>query len=238
MTLFLSCEHGGNKIPVSYRHLFTQAGTALETHRGFDRGALELFQALEATGVYFALASQTSRLLVDLNRSLYRRSLFSEYSKVLDIAEKERVLNDHYYPFRRAFYNEAKKVVEGGDTIFHVSVHAFTPVLNGIERRADIGLLYNPSHGSEKEVAKSWKQALQSVFPGFIIRFNYPYLGKTDGHVAPLRKAFGSRYSGIELELNSKHAGNQAVIEGIVLTYQKLIHDETSHEEPLLTQEN
>jgi predicted N-formylglutamate amidohydrolase len=228
MKLFLSCEHGGNEIPAHYRHLFTQAEAVLETHRGFDRGALALYQALEATGVHFALASQTTRLLVDLNRSLFRRSLFSEYTKILNIHEKEKVLNDHYYPFRNAFFNEAKRVVAGGDTLFHVSVHAFTPVLNGIERRADIGLLYNPAHGSEKAVAKSWKQALQTVFPDFIIRFNYPYLGKTDGHVAPLRKAFGNRYSGIELELNSKHAGNLAVINGIVLTYQKLIHDEFS----------
>lgn len=220
--LFLSCEHGGNQIPPIYQHLFRNAGNLLNTHRGFDNGALELYNALKNKGVYFSIFSETSRLLVDLNRSLHRRSLFSEFTKKLDSSVKTEILNNYYYPFRDAFFNEAKNVVEKNDNIFHVSVHAFTPVLNGVVRKADIGLLYNPAHGFEKRIAIMWKMELEKAFPDFVIRYNYPYLGKTDGHVAPLRKAFGSRYAGLEFELNSKHAGNMEVINGIVLTYKKI----------------
>ncbi len=220
--LFLSCEHGGNQIPSLYQHHFRNAGDLLNTHRGFDNGALELFNELKSTGVHFSIYSETSRLLVDLNRSLHKRSLFSEFTKTLDKSIKTEILNSYYFPFRNAFLSEAKKVVENNDCIFHVSVHAFTPVLNGVVRKADIGLLYNPAHGIEKSIAVKWKSELEKVFPGFVIRFNYPYLGKTDGHVAPLRKAFGNRYLGLEFELNSKHAGNFEVIKGIVLTYKKI----------------
>lgn len=225
MKLFLSCEHGGNHVPNEYQHLFINVNNILKTHRGYDKGALELYNALNKCGVHFSIFSETTRLLVDINRSLHRRTLFSEYSKHLSADVKKEVLNHYYYPFRNSFFEEALRVVDGGEDIFHVSVHAFTPVLNGIERRADIGLLYNPSHGIERKLAIIWKKELQKVFPNFVIRYNYPYLGKTDGHVAPLRRALGKNYAGIEFELNSKHSGNIKVIGGIVLTYKKIIED-------------
>lgn len=225
MKLFLSCEHGGNQVPEAYQYLFFNAEEVLKTHRGFDDGALGLFNALKLTGIDFSISNETTRLLVDLNRSLHRRSLFSEFSNTLSKKKKKEVLDEYYFPFRNSFFEEALKTVNGCEDIFHVSVHAFTPELNGVVRDADIGLLYNPSHGIEKKMAMLWKEELKKVFPQFVIRYNYPYLGKTDGHVAPLRKFFGKHYAGIEFELNSKHAGNIQVIDGIVLTYRNIVKD-------------
>ena len=38
--LLLTCEHGGNRIPPRYRTLFQGHRRLLESHRGYDRGAL------------------------------------------------------------------------------------------------------------------------------------------------------------------------------------------------------
>ena len=37
--LVLSCEHAHNRVPARYRHLFD--AELLESHRGYDLGALE-----------------------------------------------------------------------------------------------------------------------------------------------------------------------------------------------------
>lgn len=222
MKFFLSCEHGGNQIPKEYVSLFKDADTLLASHRGWDPGALDLFRAMHSENTSFSIYSETSRLLVDLNRSLHRRSLFSELTKGLSKEEKTQILNEYYHPFRNAFGQAAEDVVSKGDKIFHVSVHSFTPELNGVVRTADIGLLYHPAHNDEKQWAKRWKSELEKEFPNFRIRFNYPYLGKTDGHVANLRKRFGNSYSGIELEMNNKYANDPVVIKNIAKSYHRI----------------
>ena len=88
MKLVLTCEHGGNQVPQAYRHLFRGAQDMLNSHRGWDPGALDLYEALlpQADAGWSATVT---RLLVELNR---RRAseLFSEYSRVLGPAERSR----------------------------------------------------------------------------------------------------------------------------------------------------
>ncbi|GAO28668.1 N-formylglutamate amidohydrolase [Geofilum rubicundum] len=221
--LFLSCEHGGHQLPPHYQHLFVGSREVLESHRGWDIGALPLFHALNRLPVHFSLYSEVSRLLVDLNRSLHKRSLFSDYTKGLSDEMKRKILNEFYFPFRSTFAKKVEEVVDNKHEVFHVSVHSFTPILNGEVRNADIGLLFNPSHAREKEMALKWKAVLNEKCPYLKVRFNYPYLGKTDGHVAPLRQIFGKAYSGIELEMNNKHAEKVKVMNDILLSYRILI---------------
>ena len=224
MKLFLSCEHGGNNVPPNYMDLFKDAGEMLNTHRGFDKGALPLFKILaELEEIEFSIYSETTRLLVDLNRSLFRPTLFSEFTKGLDENRRKEILKHYYFPYRNAFHEQITKVINGGDSVFHLSIHAFTPEIDGIVRNADIGLLFDPAHGIEKKVAVVWRRILQEIFPSLVIRFNYPFMGKPDGHVAPLRREFGRKYIGFEFELNSKYAGNQEIYNGIVISFNKLI---------------
>ena len=87
--------------------------------------------------------------------------------------------------------------------MFHLSVHSFTPVMEGVERDADIGILYDPSRPLAVRWAAAWESALQSLAPAWRVRHNYPYLGTDDGHTTELRAVFGpDSYVGIELEIN------------------------------------
>lgn len=200
MKLVLTCEHGGNRVPPAYRHLFRGAQDALKSHRGWDPGALDLYEALlpQADAGWYATVT---RLLVELNRSPGHPKLFSEYSRVLGPAEREQVLATHYRPFREAVANEIGGLIKAGHPVLHVSVHSFTPVLDGKYRDFEVGLLYDPGHGRERVIALAWKDRLQQLSPAWRIRMNQPYQGTSDGHTKALRARFGERYAGIELEV-------------------------------------
>ncbi|WP_026475524.1 N-formylglutamate amidohydrolase [Alkaliflexus imshenetskii] len=225
MKFFLSCEHGGCHIPEKYALLFKDAEHVLSSHRGWDPGALKLFRMMDSAYTHHSAYNEVSRLLIELNRSLHHRQLFSTYTASISDSLKDEIVRQYYLPYRNAFSDAVGSVVQNNEMVFHVSVHSFTPVLNDVTRNADIGLLYDPRHGMEKEIAKQWKQILVSTIPGIRVRFNYPYSGKADGHVVALRKTFGNLYSGIELEMNNAFSENVEVMRLISHSYSVLCED-------------
>lgn len=207
----MTCEHAGNFIPPEYQQKFANHKDLLNSHRGYDPGAYDLFQELLPLSDFHEFQS-VSRLVVELNRSLHHPQLFSEISKRLSSAEKENILQEYYYPYRNKVTRQIERYITAGESVFHLSVHSFTPVLSGEERRADIGLLYDPSRVQEKKICHSIKEHLQALKPELRIRFNYPYLGKADGFTTFLRDRFPSNYSGIELEVNQKFVEHNKMI--------------------------
>lgn len=220
----LSCEHGGNNIPDKYIYLFKNRKDILNSHRGYDIGALGLFKVLDSLPISFSGYSADSRLLVDLNRSIHRRTLFSELTKHLCRSEKDEILADYYYAYRKPFAKKIEELIMKKHKVYHISIHSFTPQLNGLIRNADLGILYHPGRPSEKDFAKKWKRQLYKVLPNYKVRFNYPYLGKPDGHVAYFRKIYADdQYVGIELELNQKHANQIPIYESIKKSLSAII---------------
>lgn len=203
MKLILTCEHAGNEVPQCYKYLFSEAGEVLETHRGYDPGALDLFVQLKELA-FFSSFQKVSRLLVENNRSLHHPQLFSEFTEKLTSEEKNEILENYYFPHRDLVEQKIAKVIAGGEEVIHVSVHTFTPQLNGEVRRADIGFLYDPSRKREKTTCINWRKKLQKQDLLLKLRFNFPYLGKSDGFTSHLRTKFPQNYMGIELEVNQK----------------------------------
>lgn len=203
MKLLFTCEHASNVIPEEYRNLFKGATKILNTHRGYDPGALDLFKELQKMADFSSTYS-ISRLLVEVNRSIGHPDLFSEFTKGLSSAEKNTIINTWYNPYRKKVEDQIKKHLESGEKVLHLSVHSFTPNLNGEIRNADIGLLYDPSRKDEKLFCKDLKSNLSLEDASLKIRFNYPYLGKADGFTTYLRRKFPKQYSGVELEVNQK----------------------------------
>jgi predicted N-formylglutamate amidohydrolase len=202
----VSCEHGGNTVPRRYAQLFTSAGRALASHRGYDAGALDLAGRLARRLDAPLVASRTTRLLVELNRSPHHPRLFSEFSQSLDFVERARVLERYYVPFRTELEGRIARRVRGGRQVVHLSVHSFTPRLRGVVRTADVGLLYDPARRLEVSFCKAIQLKIRAVRPRIVVRRNYPYRGNTDGLTTYLRSRFPpSAYLGIELEVNLKH---------------------------------
>lgn len=205
--LLITCEHGGNQVPSAYADCFSssQAKEILKTHRGWDPGTLELASMLRDRFNAPMYQSETTRLLVDLNRSLRRRTLFSEFTKPLSKESKNKILETYYHPHRNAITHWVGDKLKQGFQIVHIACHSFTPVLNGVVRQTDIGFLYDPSWTWEVQLCSDWKKRINERAPQFRVRFNYPYLGKNDGLTTHLRKSFPkSKYAGIELEVNQK----------------------------------
>lgn len=202
-----TCEHGGNLVPLRYAGLFESAAAraALLDHRGCDAGALAVARELAARFVAPLHASTVTRLLVDLNRSPHNRALYSEFSGRLDQAARREVLAEHYYPYRSRISATLHRTIEEHGSVVHVAVHSFVPVFDGKVRRADVGLLYDPSRPDELALCRAWQKALEATAPTLGTRRNYPYLGKADGLTTWLRKSFDAdRYAGVELELNQR----------------------------------
>jgi predicted N-formylglutamate amidohydrolase len=206
LKLIITCEHGGNRIPAAWWPAFKKHRAVLESHRGYDPGALALARdfakAFDAELVY----STTSRLLVELNRSPHHRQVFSEFTRELPPEERERLMNRYYWPYRNWVESQVSGAAAAGEDAVHISSHSFTPRLAGVERRADIGVLYDPSRERERELCDAWRRALRERDPSLTVRRNYPYRGSADGLTTHLRRLHaGGRYAGIEIEVNQKH---------------------------------
>ncbi|AUC80662.1 N-formylglutamate amidohydrolase [Lacinutrix sp. Bg11-31] len=202
MKLVLTCEHGGNDIPETYKKHFKNKAV-LKTHRGYDLGALDLFQNLEPLSnvSYF---STTSRLLIELNRSLHHNQLFSEFTKIASKTEKSEIIETYYFPYRSLVEKNIKNYIDNGDVVLHLSIHSFTSQLNNKTRNCDIGLLFDSTKKPEQAFCKKLKTELLKEGSNLNVRFNYPYLGKNDGFTTYLRTKFTKHYLGIEIEMNQK----------------------------------
>ncbi len=209
-TLLLTCEHAGNRIPRVYTRLFRGASKLLESHRGWDPGALVLARRLSRALDRPLLAVNWSRLFVEANRSPSNPRIWSRFTKDLPKAERERILERWWRPHRHAVEDAVAAGVARGGRVLHVAVHSFTPALDGEVRNAEVGLLYDSRRKREATVCRRWAAILRELDPGLRIRFNYPYSGAADGLTTWLRKRHAqARYVGIELEINQALVGSK-----------------------------
>ena len=202
--LLFTCEHGGNRVPRRWAWLFEKHRTLLDSHRGWDPGALTLARALSKAMAAPLVVSTTSRLLVDLNRSEHHRAVFSSITLALPDAERERILEEFYRPYRDRVEQLVAGAISRGRVV-HVSAHSFVPVLNGVTRRADVALLYDPSRKPEKAFCDGWLADLKVELPTLALRRNSPYRGYTDGLTTTLRRRHAAKdYIGVEIEMNQR----------------------------------
>lgn len=232
LQLILTCEHAGNRVPERYQQLFAsrQARAALASHRGWDIGARELARTMaklcrvhKQEGLHEVLCT---RLLIETNRSLHHRRLFSEFAQPLDEADRNALIETVYLPHRQKVERLIGGVLARRNRALHVGVHTFTPIFDGEHRRADVALLYDPASALEKRIADAWLKLLAPS--GLLLRRNYPYRGVSDGFTTSLRKRFGcSRYAGIELEVNQRFAppaGDRRVWKSIMRLLGESLH--------------
>jgi predicted N-formylglutamate amidohydrolase len=236
LALVVSCEHGGNDVPAAYRRLFTGPATqaALHSHRGWDRGSLQI-------GRWFArrlqaplIVSTTTRLLVEPNRSIGHRRIFSEWTQSLPDEQKQSLLDHYYHPHREKVVAAITAAHADAGSVLHLSMHTFTPVFDGVTRTTDVGLLFDPARSPEADLCRQWQQQLRRHLPDLTIHRNRPYRGTSDGLTTALRRQFPpERYLGIELEVNQRFfaadvptLSTRTLLEGLVTSLQQLLSSE------------
>lgn len=200
----ISCEHGGHKIPADFQAAYSGYGEVLKSHRGWDKGALECAKFIAERSHYPLYYSKTCRLLIELNRSLAHPQLFSEISAKFSAGVKQALIDDYYLPYRDELENKIAGYIDKGHQVIHLSIHSFTPILNGEIRKTEIGLLFDPVNQMETKFAEKWKKSIEKEIDIWRVKFNYPYLGTDDGLTSYFRDVFPVGYAGIELEINTK----------------------------------
>ncbi len=201
----LTCEHAGNRIPREHAAHFAsaQAKAALQSHRGWDPGALPLGKLMSKRLGVPLLSTPWSRLLVEANRSAHRPKVWSDFTADLPPTEHERVLAKYWRPHREEVEAAIREAISKHGSVVHVAVHSFTPELHGEVRNADVAFLYDTKRRPEGDLARRWGKRFGEVLPDVRVRYNYPYRGDTDGLPFALRKQHGAaRFRGYELEVN------------------------------------
>ena len=199
--LVLTCEHATCAVPVEYDDLGLD-DEQLREHIGWDVGASALTEALAQRLAAPAVQSGVSRLLIDCNRDLADPDLIVSEShgvqvpgnQFIDAAEREWRIRDFYEPYHDAIDD----VLATRQDALLLSVHSFTPILNGRERRFDAGVLFD----SFVAEAEDFGAGLASA--GLKVRYNQPYSG-LDGLIFSARThgmQHGLRY--LELEVNNR----------------------------------
>lgn len=175
----------------------------LDSHRGYDPGALLMARSLAAAFNAPLVTSSISRLVVDLNRSIGHPRLFSAATRSLPATLRTKIVELHYRPHRDQVGLLVGQSVARGRRVIHISSHSFTPELDGKVRTADVGSLYHPARSGEVRLCARWKASLAALAPALRVRRNYPYAGKGDGLTSHLRRRYPpGACVGIELEIN------------------------------------
>ncbi len=222
--LIVTCEHAGNEVPEEYRGLFLGHQEILASHRGWDPGAWPLASALAKRLNAPLFGCLTSRLLIEANRSIDHEQLFSEFTSRLPSHEKEKLIQHIYKPYREGVQSTIETTSK---PLVHLSIHSFTPIWNNLERKTDIGILFDPDRNSELEFSQKLQEQVQIQLPAFQIHFNEPYKGTDDGVTTWLRKKYNaSDYIGIEIEVNQKYVSNPLRIEEALVNSIKVIMEE------------
>jgi predicted N-formylglutamate amidohydrolase len=204
----ISVEHASNRIPAPYNNLGLTR-RQLDSHIAWDPGAKAIARACAKALGRACHEGRYSRLLVDLNRGPRHPKLMARTSFSVSVPgnqkitpeEKQRRIERYYEPYRERVGRDIQRVIAAAGPCIHLSIHSFTPVVDGVVRSGDIGILFDPRSPLETALARELVSRLKQQ--GFHVRRNYPYRGVSDGLVTHFRRSFAAgRYAGLEIEVN------------------------------------
>lgn len=203
--LVLSCEHASWTLPPGVD--LGVAREVLQSQAGWDHGAFEIASRLsEAVGLPVH-AGAFSRMFVDLNRPTEHPDVIPNicYGALvpgnahLSPSDRAARIAMFHTPYWDAIRRDVTARLLDHGAMLHLSSHSFDPALDPMSRRYELGVLYDPAHAFEAELAERLMFQLRAA--GISVRANLPYSGTGPAVCTSLRAELaGQRYAGIELE--------------------------------------
>ena len=178
--LIFVADHASNKVPLALNNLgLPQA--ELDRHIGIDIGSAWIAAYLTARFDALAVCAGFSRLVIDLNRQPTAPSSIPDISdgtyvpgnKDLTSAYRQARVDEIFWPYHAAIETAMTAVEKRGQTAILISLHSFTPVINGHKRPWDIGFLYDQDARLSQHMITTMQQD-GDIFVGE----NQPYSGK------------------------------------------------------------
>ncbi len=203
--LVLSCEHASWRLPSDVD--LGVPRDVLTSQASWDHGALEIATALSDEVRLPVHTGAFSRMFVDLNRAADHPDVIPSRSYGADVpgnvaltaGERAGRLARFHAPYWDAIRRDVAAGLADRGAVLHLSSHSFAPELDPANRAFDCGVLYDPAHAFEAELAEQLLAALRGA--GLEARANEPYSGIGPAVCTSLRREFaGKRYAGIELE--------------------------------------
>ncbi len=198
--LLIVCDHAGRETPSRLQRLGL-ADEAFERHIAYDIGAAELSREL-ARRLNAPMVEQAySRLVIDCNRSPGRPDMIAEVSDGTTIpgnagltpAQVQARIEAIHRPYHDAIACEIDQALAAGAAPALVLIHSFTPVMGGVARPWQVGVLHQ---GNALSLAML---ALLQAEPGLTVGDNAPYAMDEIDYTAPLHaQTRGLQY--LELE--------------------------------------
>ena len=173
----LVCEHAGRAVPARLGDLGISPAE-MERHIAWDVGAEAIARQLSSALDAPLALQRYSRLVIDCNRPFVAPDCVPPVGDGTpvpaneNLSEAERQLR--YEEIHQVFHRGVSKLLdehrESHAHTYLVTVHSFTPVLAGVRRTCDLGLLFN----RDRRLA----DAIMASFPGetgFVVVPNQPY---------------------------------------------------------------
>jgi predicted N-formylglutamate amidohydrolase len=175
--LLITCDHASAALPRALGDLGVPPAQLLE-HIGWDIGAATVTRGLAARLDGPALLTGFSRLVVDCNRRLEDPSSIPAVSDGVavpgnrDLAARDRAtrIGALFEPYHRAIAARLDSFLAASVVPAVVSIHSFTPVMNGMERPWHVGILWD----KDPRLAVPLLAALRAE-PGLVVGDNEPY---------------------------------------------------------------
>lgn len=216
--LLLTCEHASSALPRGLRARRPDA-EILGTHRGLDLGAWEVARCLSAMLRATAVGGRYSRLVVDLNRAPGDSTLVPSqvdgrplsFNQRLTPREVGRRVLRYHAPYHSEIDRQVARRVWRGVRPLLLSVHSFTPVLEGRAREFDLGVLY----AEGRELGRGFAALLGRR--GFTVALNRPYSGRRGFIYAAARHGANYLIPYLELEVNQALLRDEAAARRVAL---------------------
>jgi predicted N-formylglutamate amidohydrolase len=202
--LVLSCEHASWTLPPGLD--LGVAPDVLRSQASWDHGAFEIATRLSEVIGLPVHAGAFSRMFVDLNRTPDHPGVIPEisYGAVVPgnagLAPGDRAarIAEFHAPYWDEVRRDVTARIHDRGKVLHFSSHSFDPALDPAQRTFDVGVLYDPAHALEAELAERLLFQLRRA--GLDVRANQPYNGVGPAICTALRKELGAPYAGIQFE--------------------------------------
>jgi predicted N-formylglutamate amidohydrolase len=148
--VLLVCDHASNRVPAALNGLGLPRAR-LDEHIGWDIGAAAVTRLLAPMLDAAAILAGYSRLVIDCNRALADPSSIPPISDGVtvqgnaDLSTTARAARQDaiFVPYHDAIANLLDAFRASGEVPALISVHSFTPVMNGFARPWHVGILWD-----------------------------------------------------------------------------------------------
>ncbi len=227
--LLLSCDHAENYLP-DHLHGLGLDPHHLTRHIAYDIGAKQVASLLSSMFSAPLISANYSRLVIDLNRHLDDPTLIVTHAdgvvipgnQQLSADERNQRIEKYFNPYHNQYSDMVTSLKSTHQRPVILSIHSFTPTLNGFQRPWDFGVLWDRDEFLARQLIDNL-----SKIPDRVVGDNQPYHANDPRGYAQVEHAEGRNVELALLEIRqdliTDPAGQRLVAEQIYQALSSII---------------